>query len=336
MSIIAFLIAKAHANHSRSPTASQINGMITADTISDAETILQRSSYGSIYNEVRPSVNLPEYEVKMRIQYAQLLRIYRNAAIGKVKDMLNAYTLTIEAENMDMIFQAIMRDNVDEELEQIIIPVGKFGMRHYKRIMENTDPKIATDYIIYPELKNAAQKALNQSNDPDDQIFLLSAAFSHTAYSALSKIAPKWVRLEVDFLNLETICRAINLDIDVSGWLIPDIGTIYPQRQRLRNMNTPRDAIAAAANRFLVSQPLKAALDADDPVSQLETEVLQYLYFQRYRNFIIHGNRPEAILDYFSIKHAEMEDISRIFTSKVLTKTSNDDLRRMIYPIYRS
>ena len=334
MSIVPFLIAKAHANHSQSLNGNQMNSMITAEKLTDVENIIQGTRYGHLLNEVRPSVDLPQFEIHLRRDYARLLNIYRNAATGRVKDLLNAFTISVEAENMDMIFQAIIRDNVDENLNRIIIPVGKFGTHHYKRIMENTDPMIATDFILYPELRKAAQVALNQSNDPDEQVFLLSSALSHTAYSILGKVAPKWITDEINLLNLETICRAINLDINVDEWLIPNIGNIYRQRRYLMNLANPRDVLNYLAPKFNPSQPLQLALNADDVVVKLEDEVLNYLYFQRYRNFMLFGTREEAILDFFSIKRAEIDDISRVMTSKILRKTTVSELREMVYPIY--
>jgi hypothetical protein len=82
------------------------------------------------------------------------------------------------------------------------------------------------------------------------------------------------------------------------------------------------------------SRPLINALNSDDMISKLEDEVLQLIYYQRFKNFILYGNRKEAILDYFSIKKAEIEDISRILTSKLLHNDQTAELRRMVYPIY--
>jgi vacuolar-type H+-ATPase subunit C/Vma6 len=242
--------------------------------------------------------------------------------------------MIIEAENMDLIFQAIIRDNVTEELEQIIIPVGKFGMRHYRRIMENTDPNVATDFIIYPELRKAAQKALNKSTDPDEQIFHLGSAFSHTSFSILADVAPKWIKLEADFLNLETICRAIKLGINPDPWLIPDIGVVYHQRAGLSSLGSAEDVISYMVSKFPVSRPLQAALESDDPVVRLEDEALKYIYYQRKRHFSLYGNRKEAILDFFSIKQAEIEDISRILLAK-LRSIPAERVRSMLYPIYK-
>jgi len=335
MSTVPFLIAKAHANHSKSLTESQMNGMITAEKMSEVEMILQSTGYGHLLEEVRPSVSLHKFEVALRRDYAKLLSVYRSAAIGDVEKLLNAFTLSIEAENMDMIFQAIIRDNIDETLEEIIIPVGKFGLHHYRRIMETSaDALIASDLIIYPELRKPVQQVLNQTDDPDERIFRLSAALSHTSYQKLYEVAPQWVKLEAEFLNLETICRAINMGISPQGWLIPNIGIVYKQQKQLMNYDNVTDVLNYMVNKFPIPRIIRNALDSKDPVARLEDEFLQYLYFTRYRDFSIFGNRKEAILDYFSIKLAEIEDISRVLTSKILTKTPRSELRRMIYPIY--
>ena len=48
-------VAKAHANHSKSPTQSQINSMITSERIIDVENILQNLA-DSISNEILVSI----------------------------------------------------------------------------------------------------------------------------------------------------------------------------------------------------------------------------------------------------------------------------------------
>jgi len=334
MSIVPFLIAKAHANHSKSPTQSQINSMITSERIIDVENILQNTGYGKLLNEVRPSVDLPQFEINLRREFARILHVFRTASDNSTRELLDAFAISIEATNMDHIFQAIIRNNVTEDLEKIIIPVGKFGMSHYRRIMDFNNVDTAVDLIVYPELKIAATKALQSTSDDDERIFLLSSAFSHAAYSKLGRVAPNWVKTEANYLNLETICRAVNLGIDSDNWLIPKIGSVYKLRKTLSNLNSTRDILTYMSTRMSPSRPLINALNSDDMISKLEDEVLQLIYYQRFKNFILYGNRKEAILDYFSIKKAEIEDISRILTSKLLHNDQTAELRRMIYPIY--
>lgn len=118
MSIVPFLIAKAHANHSKSPTQSQINSMITSERIIDVENILQNTGYGKLLNEVRPSVDLPQFEINLRREFARILHVFRTASDNSTRELLDAFAISIEATNMDHIFQAIIRNNVTEDLEK--------------------------------------------------------------------------------------------------------------------------------------------------------------------------------------------------------------------------
>ena len=331
---VPYLIAKAHSNHSKSPTAQQINAMVNAERMVDVEAVLQSTSYGFILEETRPSIDLQGFEVELRRNYAKMLNTYSGAATGAVGKLLKAYSLTVEAENMNLLLQAIIRDNVTEDLEKIIIPVGKFGLRHYQRILENTNVDVASDFIIYPKLRKAAQNALSQSTDPDERIFLLSSALSHTAFSILTKVAPKWVKLEVEFLNLETICRAINMGIDPDPWLISNFGTVYRKKHVLNGMNRPEDVLTYMLPHFPIPKVIQYALEADDPIVEFEDQASSYLYYNRYKSFLIYGMRNESVLDFFSIKRAEIEDISRILLSKI-KRIPQAKVRKMLYPIYR-
>ncbi|NHJ31412.1 MAG: V-type ATPase subunit [Asgard group archaeon] len=335
-STIPFLIAKAHAYHASAPTHMQIQAMLNATKVSEIETILQSTGYSTILNEVRPSVNLPDFEVAMRRDYAKLLNRYQIAASPDIADLLHAYAMRIEAENMDLILQAILRGNVSEELLKDIIPVGKFGLPHYKRMMEITKAEVATDFIIFPKLRKAAQEALMFSDDVDEQTFYLSSALSHASFQLLQEVAPRWIRKEIEFLNLETVARSIKLGIDPEPWMIPNNGIVNRYTSILSSMNTPREALSFMLPHFPVSAPIEIALQSsdDDLVSVFEDHVLSYLFHQHHRNFNIYGNQKESILDFFSIKKAEIEDLSRILLSKIKGIPS-EKIQGMLMPIYR-
>ncbi|MDH5404304.1 MAG: V-type ATPase subunit [Candidatus Heimdallarchaeota archaeon] len=333
---IKYLVAKAHANHALSPSFDNISAMLNAERVIDVENILLNTSYSAILDEIRPSVDLTEFEFALRRYYARMLHLYKNSSSGEVAKLLNAYMLVIEAENMDIIFQAIIKNNVTPDLEKVIIPVGKYGFRRYQRIMQNTKAEIASDFIAYPELRRAVTKALDQSSDPDEQIFHVSSALSHITYSILNEVSPTWIRLEIEFENLTTICRSIKMGLDPNIWLIPNKGKVNKYKSSLKNMSTPREVISFMLPMFPVTRPLEVALAADDKdiINVLESQLSTYLFYKRKRDFVIFGNRKEAILDYFTLKRAEIEDISRIILSKT-KKIDNDELRKMIYPIYK-
>lgn len=330
-----FLITKAHANHARSPDSQQISAMLNASKVTDVENLLQNTSYGEILSIVRPSVDLPAFEKEMRKSYANLLHLYKRSAPKHIAKLLDAYSIIIDAQNMDIITQAIVRQNVDTDLESIIIPVGKLGMDHYRRMMKSANVEIASDFIPYPSVRRAVQNALKLSENPDDQVFYVSSALAHTSFTMLNNLTPKWIRVEIELLNLETVCRALNLGIDAKPWMIPSRGVVNRYEPVLSSMKSPREAINYILPHFPVQAPLKLALAADDldVVAVLEDAALSYLYARHYHRFYL-VNRPESILDFFAIKKAEIEDISRLLFSK-LKGIPAEEIRGMLYPIYK-
>ncbi len=331
-----FHITKAHAYHSKSPSMQQISAMLNADNIYQVENILQQTSYAKILEEIRPSVSLADFEVAMRREYAEKLHLFQRSTPRDVQALLNAYSLIIEAENMDLILQSIIRGVASDTLEHNIIPVGKFGMRHYRRMYNTTTAEAASDLIIDFNMRKNVQKALNQTSDPDEQIFYVSSALSHTSFLQLNKIAHLWVRNEIEFLNLETVCRAIQLDIDPSPWMIPNKGIVNRHLSAIANLKSPRDVLNYMLNYMPVKGPLKNALSANDEdlIPILEDQVLSYIYAKRYKQFFLRGNSKEALLDFFAIKKAEIDDISRILFSK-LNDVPSDIIRGMLFPIYK-
>lgn len=331
-----FLIAKAHSHQAGAPNFQQITAMLNANKVTEVENILQNTNYGDIIVEARPSTDLSGFEIRLRQEYASLLHVYQRAAPNSIAKLLEAYSLTIEAENMNLILQAVIRGTVTPDLERIIIPVGKFGMSHYKRMMQSVRADVASDFIIYYPLRKAAQRALNMSDDPNDQIFYLSSFLSHTSFKQLYDIIPQWIKLEAEFLNLETVCRAINLGISPEQWMIPNNGIVRKSISIIGNMKTPKEVLNYMLPHFTVKEPIRVALEAPDElvVASLEDQVLAFLYRQHFKRFMIYGNRKESILDFFTVKRAEIEDIMRILFGKI-KNVPTEQLRGMLYPIYR-
>ena len=139
-----FHISKAHAHHSISPAIQQVTAMLHASTIIDVENILQQTGYGKLLEIVRPSVNLSEFEIAMRREYASLLHRYQSTAPKELFELLHAYSLMIEAENMNLILQAILHNNVTEDLVQNI------SYQHSLKILNN---EISVDNILALELQ---------------------------------------------------------------------------------------------------------------------------------------------------------------------------------------
>lgn len=336
-STIPFLISKAHAYHSHAPTLGMITNMVQAPTVSEIENILQQTHYADVVNEHRPSVNLSEFEIALRRQYAKLLTTFTKAASPDVAKLLDAYSLLIEADNMRMILQAIMNDNVTDEIKQSIIPIGKYGMEYYERMMGTTTVEAAFDFISHPALNKAAREAIKMSNDPDEQIFYLSSALSHASYSLIFETSPNWIKRQVEILNLETAARAVKLGINPVPWMIPNNGKIFRMGPTIGTMKSVREVFSYVLNSFPVPHLVERALQAEESemVSVFEESAQAERFYTHKRNFNIYGNRKESILDFFVIKKAELEDLTRILLGTI-KGVSPDLIREMLMiPIYR-
>ncbi len=313
-------------------------GMLSAKNIFEIETILQSTGYKTIVNEVRPSADLFEFEVALKRNYARLLTLYKRAASPIIKNLLYAYSMKLEAENINLILQAIIRNNVSEDLIKIIIPIGKFGLPHYQRMMEITKVELATDFILDLKLRKMTQKALSISEDPDEQVFYLSSALSHGSFVILQKVIPNWIRNEIEFLNLETVARAIHMEVDPDPWMINNNGIVNRHKSAISSMKSPREVLSYFLPLFPVSAPIELALQASDQdlIPTFEDNALLYLFHQHQRNFKVHGNRKESILDFFSIKKAEIEDLDRILLSSFKGISTEKIQGMLMFPIYRS
>ena len=337
-STVPFLIAKAHAYHSSSPTLEQVHSMAQANTLSEIESILQQTHYGKILSEVRPSVNLIDFEVALRRDYADLLTRYQRAASLDTSDMLKAFELTIEAENMNMILQAILRENVTDDLKNNIIPVGKFGMEYYERMMGTTRVDAAIDFILDRTLRKVAENAFQMSNDPDEQVFFLASGLSHAAYRNLHKIVPIWTKRVIETRNLITAARSVGMGIDPMPWMMDNGGPMYKAGPMFANMKSTREIFTYALNHhFPYPHLIEMALGAEDDkmVTEFEHNTQLERYYYHRRSFRIFGNRNESILDFFFIKKAEIEDISRILLGTLKGISTDTIMEMLALPLYR-
>lgn len=336
-STIPFLMTKAHAYHSQSPTLGMISSMVSASSISEIENILSQTHYAEVVNEIRPSVDLTQFEIALRRQYANLLTTFSRAADPKISFLLNAFSLLIEADNMQMIIHAILSNSDKEAIKPNIIPVGQHGMEHYERMVGTTTIDAALDFITNSTVNSAAREALKLSADPDEQMFYLSSALSHLSYSLLLKSTPLWMKKQVEILNLETIARAAKLEINPLPWMIKNNGYIYKSANTLSSMKSAREIFTYVQGRFIAPHLVQTALQASDNeiISVFEETALAERFYHHKRNFNIYSNRKESILDFFAIKKAEMEDIMRILLGKI-KGVSNELIREMLMiPIYR-
>jgi len=81
--------------------------------------------------------------------------------------------------------------------------------------------------------------------------------------------------------------------------------------------------------------PRKLGLRPHEIIAKLEDYASNYLFHHHVLNFNIRGNRKEAILDFFAIKRAEIEDISRILLSKIKGIPQDVIADMIMMPIYK-
>ena len=127
------------------------------------------------------------------------------------------------------------------------------------------------------------------------------------------------MKSEVDLLNLETVLRAINLGIDPKSWIVPKYGVVAKNIDTLSRMSSPRDVITFILNKVPFSRSLRKALEATDSslIASIEREIDIALVRTRKKNFAIFNLRKEALIDFFALKLAEMDDIGRILLGKM-------------------
>lgn len=331
-STLPFLMAKAKSHLAKTPTIASIQAMISASSVSEAEGILSGTVYGDLISIARPSVNLIAFEGALRRQFAELLHTYNKAASIQASQMVQAFITRIEANNLQILFRAIIHDEAENDLLNYIIPVGKFGIKHYTRFIQSKNPTLAAELITIPELKRGVLQALNKSSNEDEIVYYVTTALEHASYQFTQKFT-NYLRFDVDLLNIETVMRAIDLGIDPVFWIIPNYGIVAANIDVLSRMNTPRDAATYILNKVPFSSAIRTSLDAPDDrmISVLEREVDITLINRKRRNFSIFVNRKEALLDFFALKLAQIEDISRILLAKTNNMSEEKIKRALIY-----
>jgi vacuolar-type H+-ATPase subunit C/Vma6 len=315
---VPYLIAKAKAHVGKSIKQQTVNAILNAKTLSDAETILSSAHfYDDIIKTHRPSVDFLAFEGELRKKFAEMLHRYISAASPQAAAIIRAFNVRIEADNLQILFRAILGGDQDEGLLNYIIPIGKYGIRHYQRIIQASSPQIAAKLILEPELRKAAENALKMSQDVDEQIFYVTSNLEHAAFEYLYNQSTH-IKDEIDLLNLETVARAISLDINAKNWIIPRYGVVASNIDRLSRMNNPRDVIASMINKIPFGNQIRSVLNSPDDtlIINLEKQVSLALIKNYKMNFRVFANKKEALLDFFSLKYAEINDISTILLGK--------------------
>ncbi len=326
-SSIPYLIAKARSHVGASPSKQKIEMMINTPSMSEAENILSGYEfYQGALQQVRPSVDILGFEGILRNEFGKMLHRYSVGASPQAKSLLNAYAMRLEAENLQILFRAIIGGDHDEDILKFIVPVNEFEMRSYKRILNSTSPKNAVDFIAFPELRRGAARAFDKARDDDELVFYIVSSLEHAAFEYAYKFN-KHIRSEVDLLNLETVARAISLKINPREWIIPKIGVVAQNIGRLERLSSPRDVIASMINSVPYSSYLRDVLNSPESsiISHLERQVDLALMKHHAFNFRIFSYSKEALFDFFALKYQEIKDIGKIF----LGKANNIDPERI-------
>ncbi len=316
--ILPYLIAKAKADMGNSPSKGLISTILGIDSIVEIENMMVSTNYGEVFTRHRPSQNIIEFEGGLRKQHAERLLTFRKNASPRVRNMLDALIMLEEAENLKLIFRAFLSDDRNEDLLNYIVPVNKYGITHYKRMLQVASPELATDLITYSELKKAAREALSFGGNEEEQLFHITSSLEHAAYTYLFKQS-KSLKTYIDMQNLMTVCRASTLEIDPTKWIIPNKGVIANNIDSLKRFTTPREIITWALHRVPFTNYLQKALEVqteDGIVGALEKQI-EIAFINTHRlNFSVFMTDPISIFSYFELKKAELKDISRIVLGK--------------------
>lgn len=317
--ILPYLIAKAKADMGNSPSKGLISTILGIDSVVEIENMMGSTNYAEVFTKYRPSQNIIEFEGGLRKQHAERLLTFRKNASPKVRDILDSLIMLEEAENLKLIFRAFLSDDRDVELLNYIVPVNKYGLAHYKRMLQVASAELATDLITYRELKKAAKDALSFGGTEEEQLFYITSNLEHAAYSYLFKQS-KSLKVYIDMQNLMTVCRASALDIDPTKWIIPNKGVIANNIDVLKRFTTPREIITWALHRVPFSSYLQKALEVQDEdgiIGALEKQI-EIAFISTHRlNFSVYTTDPISIFSYFELKKAELKDIGRIVLGKV-------------------
>ncbi len=314
-----FLIAKAKADMGNSPSHSLIYSILGVDSIGEIENMMASTSYGDVFTSHRPSKDIIEFEGGLRRHFAKKLLSFRRNASPKVRDMIDAIIVLIEADNLKLIFRSIISKEQDEEILSFIIPVNKYGFNHYRRMFQVASAELATDLIAFKELKRAVRNALSHSGTEEEMLFYITSYLEHEAYSFIYKQSKSFKTI-LDMQNLMTVCRASLLDIDPTQWIIPNKGIVANNIEVLKRYSSPREILNWVLYKVPFTDYLVKALEApndDQLISTLEKQIELAFIRKNRQMFAIFTTQVESIWSYFELKKAEMNDISRVILGKV-------------------
>ncbi len=316
-----YLIARAKSDMGKSPKLGLIKSLTSVSDIFELENYLSNTSYAEVVSQARPSVDILKFERELRKTFADRLLSFRTGASQRIGEILDAVILKVESENLKLIFRSIISNEVDSDILNYIVPVSKYGVKHYERMLFTPNPLLAADLITQRQLRKAIKSALSYKGEFEEELFQLTTSLEHAVYEYSVKIIPT-VKTMIDYQNMLTIIRAKSLNIDPEKWIISKYGVIAKNVDRIKQMNSARDIIIWSLSRLAFAKELRPALDAPDEtlVPTLE-HMLEVAYNKRNRViFNIKSNTPDAIWSYFVLKEAQVKDIARLVLG-VVTKS---------------
>ena len=328
---IPYLVTKARAHSGTIPTVRKIKAMIEAPTVNDIENLLApHEFYNEILQKIRPSVDIIQFEGELRKQFARMLNIYGQGASPKARNMIKSFKYKIEAQNLQILYRALVGGDNDPEILNYVVPVERVSMKNYARILNSTSLKTSVDFIIYPELRKPILSAIESTQDEEDLIFYIVSELEHAAYQFIYKENSK-IKAEVDLLNLETVARAIELGVNPKKWIIQKIGKVAQHINNLERLNSSHEVIRTMLNLMPFAGQLRSVLNAKEEniISALEHRVNLALMQVHKKNFKIFGLKKEALFSFFSLKLAEIQDISKIIFGKS-SKISAEKIRKSL------
>ena len=330
---IPYLITKARAHSGTIPSLRKVKTMIDSPTVSVIETLLSSHEfYNEILQKARPTVDIIMFESELRKQFAAMLNTYAQGASPKAKMMIKAFKYKIEAQNLQILYRALVGGDTDHQILNYVVPVEKFSMNNYARILNSTSLKSSIDFILYPELRKPINKAIETTKDDEELIFYIVSELEHAAYQFIYKENRK-IKAEVELLNLETVARAISLEINPENWIIQGIGKVAQSIDDLKRFNSPHEVIRTMLNVLPFANHFADVLNAKDEniISLLERKVNLALIQVHKKNFRIFGLQKEALFSFFSLKLAETQDISKIIFGKSSSITKEKISQSLTY-----
>ena len=313
-----YLVSKARAHMGSSPSIHTMKVLINSKSVSEAENNLSSCPfYDDVIKANRPSIDLIAYEGEIRKSYAKMLHTYGVGASIDVAPIIESFKLKLEVENLQILFRALINDERDPDLLKYVVPVGRYGLKHYQRILNSSTPELALDFIYQKKLRNQILTAIKSSENKDELMFYISSSLEQVLYEFTSSHV-KSIRSEIELLNLETVARAISLGVSPGKWIIKGKGKVAKRINQLEQYTSPLDAILSMINDVPHSAHIRKVVNSSKEtiISDLEKQVDVALNSFHRSNFKIFSSRPEALYSFFFLKYSEMRDISKVFLGK--------------------